>query len=663
MGWFVLGFLTAFAVLDAVALALRVEPRGRAELGIAAASFFAALLGMPILALGYANLLWRATLAPTSLVLLVVVFGLLARRDGPRAVLTSSLEAMRGLVALPLDALRRAFAARSIVFAGLLVAASLIGISLVLTYLIEFCRWDDEIYHTPIVGWAIQQHGFQIVDIPKPGGGGLNGYPKLCEGLSLWFVIFTDKRLLELPATLFAAPVMLCVYAMARRYTDAICAMGFAVVILLVPHAWRQFCSSYVDMEMAFFLLAATYWASRPEHRFRDSLMCAVAMALAAGSKTTWLLFVPPVALVDYTRLVREYFPSRRRQVVLAVAGSMAAVLGVGALCIVRNWWHYGNPVWPVAYEIPKLGIHWPGLFTPTDYKGHDPPVVEGYEVPQGGMHDVMRHGYGLAVMWVAGPVGVLAVAIWAIALVRQLGRRAPVANAASVESVESPAVAAGVESPAAAAGVESAAESALGVSAVLVPFLIWLAVGPNFGQPRYNLHVVGVLLVACAWLLRGRPQERLREGLLGAMLVLSIIPFFWMSNANVTTLEEEKERLLHPFDNRAYSAHPSFDLLEREKYEELKPGDEVVFSQGVIFPGILWNFDFSNRVDYVEFRSGPEFLAKLAELRPKWVCVGADSAAKKVLEQSGQWVLIGRTTQETKEVAFRRKDAAEPRG
>jgi hypothetical protein len=285
-----------------------------------------------------------------------------------------------------------------------------------------------------------------------------------------------------------------------------------------------------------------------------------------------------------------------------------------------------------VAYEIPKLGIHWPGLFTPMDYKGHDPPVVEGFDVPMGGMHDVMRHGYGLAIMWVAGPVGVVAVLVWGFTLGRDLVRR-------------------------------TLGESVFGIGTVIFPFLVWLAVGPNFGQPRYNLHIVGALLVACAWLLRGRAQERLREGLLGAMLVLSIIPFFWSGKANVTTVEEEAERVLHPFANRAYSEHPSFDLLEREKYEELGPGDEVVFSQGIIFPGILWNFDFSNRVDYVPFTSAPEFLAKLTELNAKWVCVGDGTAARRALEQSGQWVLIGRTTQETKEFAFRRKDAVVPQG
>jgi hypothetical protein len=627
MGWLLLGFLTALALLDAVGLALRVQPRGRAELGIATALFFTALVGMPVLVLGYANVLWRTTLASVSLVLLTGVFAMLAREETAKALLASCGAALRSLAALPIDGLRDALRARSIVFAGLAVAAALIGISLVLTYLIEFVRWDDAIYHIPIVGFAIQHHGFAIVDFPKPGVGGANGYPKLAESLSLWFVIFTDKTLQELPATLFAPPVMLCVYALARRFADKVCAIGLAVVILLVPHTWRQFCSSYNDMEMAFFLVAATYWASRPELRFQDILMGSVAMALAAATKTTWLLFVPPVAAVAYARLIRWHISARSRDVVLAIAASIIGILAVGGLCVGRNWWHFQNPVWPVAYDVPSLGIHWPGIYTPADYRGHDPAVAEGFQVPRGGMRDVMRHGYGLAIMWVAGPLGVVALVVWLLTLVRDVVLR-------------------------------SLSQSLLSIGALMVPCVVWLVVGPNFGQPRYNLHVIAALLVIGAWLLREPPHERLREGLLGAMLVLSIVPLFWMGDANVTTLEEERERLGHPFASRAFSLHPSFDLLEREKAEELGPGDEVVFSEGVAFPGLLWNFQYSNQVDYAEFTNAPDFLAKLTELDAKWVCVGAKTAAERALDQSPTWMLVGPTNPGLSELAFRRRDA-----
>jgi hypothetical protein len=632
MGWLVLGSLTAFALLDSVALALRMAPRGRAELGIATALFFAALLSVPILALGYCSLLWKWTLAPASFLLLTAVFVVLARGCGPQALLASCRAAFRDLAALPVDALREAFRARSIVILGLLLSAALIAIAFVLTYLIEFCRWDDEIYHTPIVGWAIQLHGFDFVNAPKPGVGGLNGYPKLVESLSLWFVIFTDKTLLELPATLYAAPMMLSVYALARRYTDAVCAMAFAIVMLLVPHSWRQFCSSYVDMEVAFFFLAATYYASRPDLRFRDAALCVLAMSLAAASKGTWVMFVPPIALVACVRLARAHFAKRRRDVLLTITAGLVAVVGFGAPCFGRNWLHYGNPVWPVGYDFPSLGIHWPGIFTPQDYRGRDPSVFEGFGPPQGGMYDVMRHGYGLAIMWVAGPIGAAAIVLWGVALCHDLVQW-------------------------------RLSDAVRSVGAVIFICVVWIVVGPNFGQPRYNLHVIAAFVIACAWLFRSRRWTRAREGMVSAMLVLSFLQFFWLGNSNPSTLEEESERLSHPFANRAYSLHPQFDLIEREKYEELHRGDEVVFSQGVDFPGLLWNFDFSNRVDYVEFTDPAQFMAKLDELKPKWVCVGATTLARRLLDESGQWELIGRTNTGLNEVAFRRKDADEPRG
>jgi hypothetical protein len=342
-------------------------------------------------------------------------------------------------------------------------------------------------------------------------------------------------------------------------------------------------------------------------------------------------MFVPPVALVAYVRRLRDRSdPARSVAGGLArIAGSAAVVAVAGGVCIGRNWWHYGNPVWPVSYDFPKLGVHWPGIFTPADYRGHDPSVVEGFDVPKGGMHDVMRHGYGLAVMWVAGPLGFLAAGAWLVVVARDALRRMPFGD-----------------------GVRSFAP-------IVLPCAVWVATGPNFGQPRYNLHVVAALLVACAWLVRDPLEARLREGVLGAMLALSLIPLFWMQDANVTTVEEEVERLTHPFAPRTFSVHPSFDLLERQKEEELGPGDEVVFSEGIAFPGLLWNFEFSNRVDYVPFTSAQDFKTKLDERAPRWVCVGAASSARKALEASGQWTLIGRTNPGLNEVAFRRKDAA----
>ena len=54
------------------------------------------------------------------------------------------------------------------------------------------------------------------------------------------------------------------------------------------------------------------------------------------------------------------------------------------------------------------------------------------------------------------------------------------------------------------------------------------------------------------------------------------------------------------PFRSRTQLARPSFDLLARQRNEELKAGNMAVFNQEMAFIGALSNFDFSNRVRYV---------------------------------------------------------------
>jgi hypothetical protein len=401
--------------------------------------------------------------------------------------------------------------------------------------------------------------------------------------------------------------------------------MGLAVVLLLVPHAWRQLCSSFVDMEMALFLLAAAYYASRSELRREDLALASLAMGLAAASKTTWLVFVPPIALVAWLRYAARHRAEGVRAIALAVGASLLVILALGLPCHVRNWIVYGNPLWPIGYDIPSLGLHLPGIFSVQDYLRPDPPVTDGFDVPRGGMRDVMHIGYGMAFMWVAAPLGCAALAAWAAGIVR----------GARTRKLE---------------------EGITAITPIILMGLTWLALGPNFRQPRYNLHFIGVVLVVGAWFLRDAAWQRLREGALGAMLVLSLVPLFWMRDANFATVEEEVERLSHPFASRAYSEHPTFDLLEKEKERELHAGDDVVYSEGVAFPGILWNFHFSNRVEYVEFTNPRDFLDQIAVRNPRWVCVGQSGNARKTLERTGEWVVVGETNPGGRELAYRRK-------
>ncbi len=609
MGFVVLFFLTALALFASIAVALRTKSEGRAELGIATTLIFTAMIGGPVYVLGYTNTLYPSALAALSLFVSLGVLAFLGRRD-PRALVRDCWSAARDLASMPADGLAESIRERSGVFIGLFWCIGLVLVSLVLTWLLTVNGWDDFLYHTPIVGFAIQNHGFRVVDLPlEISGQGTNGYPRLCESTAIWFVIFADRTLIELPSALYTFPLMLVMYALAKRYATRTFSMGLAVVTLLMPHVWHTMCSTYNDLEVAFFFTSALYYASRLEQRSCDALLGWLALAFAIMSKITWLVFVPPIAIVLLVR-------ARGKIAVTAIGIFLCAI--AASLHLVRNLVAFDDPFWPFTYENARLGIHWVAFRT---YSGvaTDPPITDSYTPPTGGMGDMFHRGYGLAVMWIGVPVAFIAIVVWVVRTIR---------NRKKNEWM---------------------------LAALIVPALVSIKTSPTLMQPRYNVHIACALLTMGAWWLRGDAWRHARENVMGAMIALSVIPFFWLNDANYASIVEEKEHFLHPF-RRAYSEHPGFDLLAKQKAEEIHAGDEVDFSDHVAFVGALWNFDFSNRVVYEPFTNSKYFFDQLDARNVKWVCVVRGSAAEIALQRNPKWSFIGPTTDGLPEIAYRRK-------
>jgi hypothetical protein len=163
--------------------------------------------------------------------------------------------------------------------------------------------------------------------------------------------------------------------------------------------------------------------------------------------------------------------------------------------------------------------------------------------------------------------------------------------------------------------------------------------------------------MAAATWLLAGRAWARAREGVLGACIVLSIIPLYWMGGWGWSwvSTDHPEDVLRHPFASRTQLARPSFDLLAAKRNAELLPGDWVVFSQDVAFVGALWNFDFSNRVKYVKYDSSAQFVADAEAMSPRWIAVGKDGDARKALEQTHRWERVGEIISDG-EVVYRRR-------
>jgi hypothetical protein len=139
---------------------------------------------------------------------------------------------------------------------------------------------------------------------------------------------------------------------------------------------------------------------------------------------------------------------------------------------------------------------------------------------------------------------------------------------------------------------------------------------------------------------------------------VLSIIPLYWMQGKGwywVST-EHPEDVLMHPLQSRTALERPAFDLLAQKRNAELLPGDWVVFNQDVAFVGALWNFEFSNRVKYVKYDSSAQFVTEAEACSPKWIAVGKDSDARKAIERTRRWELVGEIHHDG-DVVYRRRE------
>ncbi|HEX3344622.1 MAG TPA: hypothetical protein VHS09_08610, partial [Polyangiaceae bacterium] len=547
--------------------------------------------------------------------------------------------ATQALLLLPFDAVREAARARSLVLVGLVFSGVLIAGVFVFTVLAANENWDGFMYHEPIVGFAVQNHGFSIVPLQMHQAvQATNGYPHLCEAVSYWLVVFTDKTLIELPNDLGAPAMMLAAYVLARRFGDRVTAMGWACVLFLMPQAWSQLCQTLIDLVVAFFALLAIHFATRSRLRIQDTWCALLGMALLVGSKSSALVMVPPMALVAAIRLVRSpAWRSRRAVAIGTLAGGSVFLTLFGLLAPLRNWNAFHDPLWPVTFENPRLGIHWDGLITLADLGTNKPLpqlAADALDLPQGGMTDVILHGYGYALPWIVIPLGLLATLVGLVA--------------AGLEVVRAR---------------EKSDASNLGLVLLLVVAGILTTPTLNGQSARYNLHLAAGLMVAVTWLLAGRPWARLREGVLAASIALSVIPLFWMKGRGwywVST-EHPEDILLHPLQSRTALERPSFDLLAQKRNAELLPGDWVVFDQNVAFVGALWNFSFSNRVKYVKYDSSAQFVADAEAVSPKWIAVGKDSDARKAVEKTRRWELVGEIYHDG-DVVYRRKGSDGPR-
>jgi hypothetical protein len=624
--------LSLFAALAAVAVALRLRCRGRAELALGAMVLWHAIVLLPLTWLGWTNHLTRSSagmlVCSTSLASLTLTF----IRVDPRDHLVDLRRAIVRLLRLPFDGIGLAYRDNGFIAFGALFALGTMLWTAWLSYLAPSSAWDGIWYHESIVGWAIQNHGFQTVAMPLALEN-VNGCPRLSETLNLWFVLFTDRRFIEVPNSVAAAPMlMLGFYTIARRFAPTPAnAIGWATALYLVPACLLQMRSTYIDVQVAAFFLAALHYSTRPEMRLRDGWMAALCLGMLAASKS---LGLPWMGILGVFALPRVVYANVRRRPLLTVGTvvfGLALTLAIALPIYVRNWKTNHNPLWPVQVNIERLKIHWPGNFEPVIDKPYKQLLTDMLEVyvPGHDFHDPRVWGYGIGFPFFVLPWALLMLPVAAVRVLISLFRK-----------------------------FDRATWSLLLVA--LAISLTW-PISPQKWFARYNIQILAGLAFVAAWS-GSRPWTRRVSDALAAIAIgTSMVMLYWADPGWSITIESARTLAkMTPLERASWeSISYSFESKAAAAREaELGPGDVVAFTDEYSFPSLLWNEKFSNNVVYVQSGAGDSFLSRLDSAGAKWVAATPGMPDFRTLKSHPtRWQEVGLMSKGPPWTVFRRVD------
>ena len=630
MGWALFAFLNLLAMGAAISVAVRSEPSGRAELGLTASIIWCALVTVPVLALGWMNKLDAGTLAVASMALSLLTLAASTIGTEWRDQLRRTWLGARQQLRLPIEAIAAAWQARSFTLVALIASAVIILWTGWLSYLASSGGWDGIWYHESIVGYAIQNRGFRVVDVPQSLEF-VNGFPKACEMVNLWFVIFTDRRLIEAVQSFLSPALMLSVYVLARRYSfDRIGPMAWAAALLLTPGIVNELRSTYIDVQVALYALAALHYCTRPTLRLRDAWLAALTNGLLLASKGHALAWAPPMLFIVLLRLTPQL---RRRPGALfaTILGGTAAIVAIAGPTYIRNWMLHDNPLWPISFEMKHLGVHWKGTVDVSDLNIPFGKLVEeklAAPVPGHDFHDTRVYGYGLGIPWLVVPIALLALPLLFVSVFREwFGSRNEV--------------------------------RAMNLLVTLVPAAIAIPLSPELWSARYNINVVASAMLLVQWAATRFRARAFNDSAASVCVATGIMMLYWAFPRWTVTFDEAmslagkgpSERLLFPGAVWSIQAGAT---ASRER--DLGPGDVAIYTDDYEFPALLWNEHLSNRVVYVPYQAPDEFMNQVDRLHAKWVVVSPRLPVYQSLEKRPDWEPTADVATNIHWLAFRRK-------
>lgn len=585
--------------------------RRPAELALAAGVSAVSFAVLPVHLLGWANALTPASVALTTAALTsAVTLGTLASRTGR----TNLREATAALVRFGRDAVLIPWRRRSVALLGAVAVFALSLWAAILAYYAPSSAWDGVMYHEPMVGFALQNHGFAWVGYEgaDPMLGQVDGYPRVTENLMLFLVVLWDRRLIDVVPSLLMPVLLVASYVLFRRFVPSrLVALGLASGMVLIPGVVLQLRSTYVDITFLTFTAAAAAFVVKRDPAPADVWMAGLSIGLLGGSKVTGLMVAPLIGALGLALFIHA--ARRRPALLIHLAGGFVLALAVAAPTYVRNWTETQNLVWPSSFEMKTLGIEWEGPLAISNMNVSAAQTIEwlfGPPIPDRQYHDTKDNGYGNIPPFVIPPLALLGLGL---AFRRATGGR----------------------------------RDALVLLALTIPLLCTFALSPARYWARLNLQVVLALWVLAAYFVGAKSRRLLAEGVSGALVIGALITLFWSEPAWDVDLARLGRLRAMSAEERAVSHDGIFTLLPTEtaraRERELGDGDVVVFS-GAPFAGLLWNERFSNRLEWIDSKAyrGAAWLEEADRRSAKWAVVEHRSPLVRLLQESVAWEEIG---------------------
>jgi hypothetical protein len=632
-GWVILTSLSLLALLASGTAAARANYDSRGERVLVVLLVSTTLVILPIHALAWFGFLSAFSLGVTSFILSVAVLILTTLGDRSRW-LKQGVAVCFDLVRLPFEALTLAWNTRNLIGLGLLATFCVILWTIWLSYLAPTTVWDALWYHEPIVGFALQENGAGLAPVESVHQY-VNGYPKIAEYFTLWFVVFTDRRLIEIAPSLMGIVILIGTYTLIRRSAiDRLNSIGWAVALLFLPAIVLQFRSTLTDVTVVAMVVFSMCFITRPILRDRDLFLGAIAIGLLGGTKATALFLGGIYLLILASRYILQNRSHVRFRIIFSCVAAITLSTVIASPPYVRNWIEHQNPIWPMALKIPSIGVEFEGKNwavpkpTPADRF-----VQDIFSPPEPGKEfaDTRTNGYGNGMPYAIFPLSILGIFVLAGTTIAGIWQRRRLDFSTRI------------------------------LWCLIIPSTLCVLATPSIGWARFHLHAVVVAVVIVAWLLRDKRWDTVSYGIICATIFSELVTLSWSSPGWEVDWKTAIALAKMPVKERAIQTLGAGtripETIARARENELHAGDVVTYEGKYLFIGNLWNETFSNQVKYLECKNAKLYEDQLGDANVSWAVVSKPECVKRLRTSVDSWEFVGELDRKT--VVFRRKEAS----